>query len=40
MSEEVETLHIYPAGAVPENPADLLLNETVGLLFETVEAQV
>lgn len=37
VSEEVETLHIYPAGAVPENPADLLLNETVGLLFETLK---
>jgi capsular exopolysaccharide synthesis family protein len=37
VSEEVETLHIYPAGEIPENPADLLLNENVVPLFELLK---
>lgn len=33
---EIETLHIYPAGELPENPADLILNENVAPLFEVL----
>ncbi len=37
ISEEIETLHIYPAGALPTNPADLLLNENIAPLFEVLK---
>ncbi len=36
LSEEIPTLHIYPAGPIPMNPADLLLNENMGPLFEVL----
>ena len=36
VSEEIPTLHIYPAGPIPMNPADLLLNENMGPLFEVL----
>ena len=36
VSEEVPTLHIYPAGPMPANPADLLLNENMSPLFEVL----
>ncbi len=34
VSEDIPSLHIYPAGPIPKNPADLLLNENVTPLFE------
>ncbi len=37
VSPEVETLHIYPAGELPANPADLLLSENVAPLFEVLK---
>lgn len=37
VSEEIPTLHIYPAGPIPANPADLLLNENIGPLFEVLK---
>ncbi len=37
VSEEIETLHIYPAGTIPANPADLLLNENITPLFEVLK---
>ncbi|MDO9373205.1 MAG: polysaccharide biosynthesis tyrosine autokinase [Ferruginibacter sp.] len=37
VSEEVETLHIYPAGDIPDNPADLLLSENVTTLFDLLK---
>ncbi|MEO6546459.1 MAG: polysaccharide biosynthesis tyrosine autokinase [Ferruginibacter sp.] len=36
VSEEIPSLHIYPAGPIPANPADLLLNEYVAPLFEAL----
>jgi len=36
VSDEIPTLHIYPAGPIPMNPADLLLNENMGPLFEVL----
>ncbi len=36
VSEEVPTLHTYPAGPIPHNPADLLLNENMSPLFEVL----
>jgi len=36
VSEDIPTLHIYPAGPIPANPADLLLNENMGPLFEVL----
>ncbi|MEO6722060.1 MAG: polysaccharide biosynthesis tyrosine autokinase [Ferruginibacter sp.] len=35
--EEIPTLHIYPAGTIPTNPADLLLSEDIGPLFEVLK---
>ena len=32
-------LHLYPSGPVPENPADLLLADNLGRLFEILKAQ-
>jgi capsular exopolysaccharide synthesis family protein len=37
VSEEIATLHIYPAGTIPANPADLLLSENIDLLFELLK---
>ena len=34
VSEDIPSQHIYPAGPIPKNPADLLLNENVTPLFE------
>jgi len=39
VTEEVPTLHTYPSGPIPSNPADLLLNENMSLLFETLRAR-
>lgn len=36
VSEEAPTLHTYPAGPIPHNPADLLLNENMSPLFEVL----
>ncbi|MEO6731457.1 MAG: polysaccharide biosynthesis tyrosine autokinase [Ferruginibacter sp.] len=36
VSEDIPTLHIYPAGPIPTNPADLLINENVSPLFEVL----
>jgi capsular exopolysaccharide synthesis family protein len=36
ISKEVTTLHIYPSGPIPLNPADLLLNENMLPLFEVL----
>ena len=35
--DEIETLHIYPAGPLPTNPADLLLNENMDPLFDVLK---
>ena len=37
--EGIPTLHLYPAGSPPLNPADLLLNEAVPILFDTLRKQ-
>ena len=37
VSEDISTLHIYPSGPIPVNPADLLLNENVAPLFEVLK---
>lgn len=34
--EEIPSLHIFPSGAVPLNPADLLLTENMSKLFEAL----
>ncbi|MBC7888290.1 MAG: polysaccharide biosynthesis tyrosine autokinase [Ferruginibacter sp.] len=36
ISEDLPTLHIYPAGPIPPNPADLLMNENMAPLFEVL----
>jgi capsular exopolysaccharide synthesis family protein len=36
VSDDIPTLHIYPAGPIPPNPADLLLNENMAPLFEVL----
>jgi capsular exopolysaccharide synthesis family protein len=36
VSDDIPTLHIYPAGPIPTNPADLLLNENMAPLFEVL----
>jgi capsular exopolysaccharide synthesis family protein len=36
---EIPTLHIYPAGVLPDNPADVLLSENIPLLFKALKAQ-
>ncbi len=37
--DEIPTLHIYPCGTIPTNPADLLLAENVSRLFEALKYQ-
>jgi capsular exopolysaccharide synthesis family protein len=37
VSQDIPTLHIYPAGPIPTNPADLLLNENMAPLFEVLK---
>ena len=36
VSNDIPSLHIYPAGPIPSNAADLLLNENVAPLFEVL----
>jgi capsular exopolysaccharide synthesis family protein len=36
ISKDISTLHIYPSGPIPSNPADLLLNENMLPLFEVL----
>ncbi|MCW3094236.1 MAG: hypothetical protein JWP81_5305 [Ferruginibacter sp.] len=38
-SDEIPTLHIYPSGPLPHNPADILLNENVSPLFEALRSK-
>lgn len=38
-SGEIPSLHIYPSGPVPLNPADLLLSDNLSRLFETLKAE-
>lgn len=37
VSEDIATLHIYPAGPISKNPADLLLNENMPPLFDVLK---
>ena len=36
-SEDVSSLHIYPSGPIPANPADLLLSENLASLFDVLK---
>ncbi len=36
---EIPSLHIYPSGTAPLNPADMLLSEKMGRLFEALRAK-
>jgi len=38
-SDSIPDLHIYPAGPVPLNPADILSSGKMSLLFETLKSQ-
>lgn len=35
----IPSLHIYPAGEIPENPADILLSKNLPKLFDTLKKQ-
>ena len=37
VSQDIPTLHIYPSGPIPINPADLLLNANMTPLFEVLK---
>ena len=39
VSEDVPDLHVYPAGPVPLNPADILSSEKMSYLFELLKDQ-
>jgi capsular exopolysaccharide synthesis family protein len=38
-AEALPSLHLYPSGLIPLNPADLLLNERISKLFEQLKLQ-
>ena len=38
-SDSIPDLHIYPAGPLPQNPADILSSGKMSLLFETLRLQ-
>lgn len=38
-SDAIPTLHIYPSGPIPNNPADLLVNDKMGPLFDLLKRQ-
>jgi capsular exopolysaccharide synthesis family protein len=36
---DIPSMHVYLSGPLPDNPADILLNETVSNLFQTLKEQ-